>query len=164
MCRVCEGFSIDDVLALDATRIAEYGFLLQGVVGPGGENDGNGSWVYTVGLLDAASHPELIVAGLSVNSGASLLSMLARSVLAGERYAVGETIDLGCGIARVGAVHDVQYELDTFNIWRQLRAIGVLREGDLEAVQIEVPDECLPSGSATQPVLADRDARVGMLS
>ena len=105
-----------------------------------------GSWVYTVGLLDAAAHPELIVAGLSVNEGASLLSMLARSVLGGERYQVGETIDSGRGIAHVGAVHEIQYELGTFNIWDQLRTIGVLRERELAAVQIVLPPELLPRG------------------
>ncbi len=161
MCRVCEGFDIDDVLALDAARIAEYGYLLQGVVGPGGEHDGCGSWVYTVGLLDAVAHPELIVAGLPPNDGASLLSMLAQSVLDGERYLVGETIDLGCGIARVGAVHEIQYELGTFNTLRQLQEIGVLRERELEAVQIVLsPELPAPGRSFVQPLLADRDARV----
>lgn len=51
MCRVCEGRSIEDVVALDAAHIAGYGYGIQGFVGPG-ENDGFGSWAYTVGLLD----------------------------------------------------------------------------------------------------------------
>ena len=30
---MCEGFSLEDVLALDAAHIAEYGFMIIGVEG-----------------------------------------------------------------------------------------------------------------------------------
>lgn len=161
MCRVCEGFSIEDVVALDTAHIAEYGYGIQGVVGPGGLNDGFGSWAYTVGLLDRAAHPELIVAGLPPSDGSSLLSVLAGSVLAGERYQVGETIDLGEGIATVGAVHDLQYEIGTFSTWYRLREVGVFQVEELAAVQIRLPAVYFPSGrDSLQPVLAERDARV----
>jgi hypothetical protein len=110
---------MEDVIALDATRIAEYGFLIQGVVGPGGADDGVGSWVYTVGLLDAIAHPELIVAGVAPDSSAPLVSFLARAVLDGDRLEVDDTIDLGDTIIGVGSVHEIQYELDTFNMWQR---------------------------------------------
>ena len=45
MCRMCEGFSLDDVLALDAARIAEYGFM---VIGVGSEEADHAPWAYTV--------------------------------------------------------------------------------------------------------------------
>jgi hypothetical protein len=162
MCRVCEGFSVDDVVALGAARIAEHGYGIQGVVGPGGAEDGFGSWVYTVGLLDAAGHPELIIAGGFPAWSASVLSLLAGSTLAGERYQVDETIDLGAGgIARVGSVNEIQYELDTFNMWHNLKSAGVLHAPELEAVQITVSDVFFPPGSrSSQPSLADPDARV----
>jgi hypothetical protein len=159
---MCDGFSVDDVLALDAAHIAEYGFALQGVVGPGGEDDGVGSWVYTVGLLDAAEHPELIVAGASPNTSASVLSALAGAVLEGERFEVGDTIDLGGAIARVGSVHEIQYELDTFATWHRLKDAGVLRAREVVAVQVTVPYELFPpAGPSSQPVLANPGARVG---
>jgi hypothetical protein len=66
------------------------------------------------------------------------------------------------GDALVGAVHQIQYALDTFNFWYNLHEFGALRTHALEAVQI-----VLPSGffcyehRGTQPVLAHRWARVG---
>ena len=167
---MCEGFSIDDVVALGAAHIAEYGYGIQGVVGPDGADNGFGSWVYTVGLLDAAGHPELIIAGGFPDWSASVLSLLAGSTLAGERYLVDETIDLGDGgVARVGSVHEIQYELDTFNMWHNLKNAGVLHAPELEAVQITVSDVFFPPGQQSlQPspasptpthVSADADSR-----
>jgi Domain of unknown function (DUF4262) len=160
MCRVCEGFSIEDVTLLGATRIAAEGFGIQGVIGPGGDRDGTGSWTYTVGLLDAAGHPELIVAGLLPVDGSSLLSLLAGSVLKGEIYEIGDTIDLGEYVADVGAVHDIQYELDTFSTWYRMKDAGVLDADDLEAVQIRLPLEYFGARKSSQPELAQRRARV----
>jgi hypothetical protein len=136
MCRMCEGSSLDAVLTLDAARIAEYGFIIVGVGGPDGRDDDPRSWAYTVGLLDAVGHPEMVIAGVSTETSGSLLSVLARSALAGERYEVGETIDVGRGAARVGAVNEIQYELDTFNMWHNLQRNGTLRTSELDAVQI----------------------------
>jgi hypothetical protein len=165
MCRICEGFSLDDVLALDAARIAEYGFVLIGVAGRDGDPEDLSPWAYTVGLLDAADHPEMIIAGVSNETSQSVLSMLARSVLDGEYYDVGDTIDLGRGVARVGAVDAVQYELDTFNMWHNLRAYGTLRTAELEAVQIILPPTffCSAHGDS-QPLLDEPGARVGLRS
>ncbi|HEY7136576.1 MAG TPA: hypothetical protein VIB48_16100 [Acidimicrobiia bacterium] len=61
MGKICEGFGMDDVLALAEARIAEHGFTMQGVSDPDVPDDANG-WVYTMGLLDAADHPEMVVA------------------------------------------------------------------------------------------------------
>jgi hypothetical protein len=58
---VCEGFSFEDAILLDAAAIAEYGYIMQGVMGD--PDEGIPPWVYTVGLLDVADHPEMIVAG-----------------------------------------------------------------------------------------------------
>jgi hypothetical protein len=163
MCRVCEGFSIEDVVALDAARIAEYGYLIQGVTGPGGDDDGFGSWVYTAGLLDAVGHPEFIIAGAFPQQSASVISLLAGSALRGERYKVGETIDLGDGgVAHVGFVHEIQYDRDTFNMWHNLKRAGVLRADRLEAVQIVLSEVFFPPGERSlQPCLAEPGARVG---
>ena len=70
---MCEGFSLDDVLALDAAHIAEYGFINIGVdVEPPA-----GPWAYPVGLLDTAGHPELIVAGAPLARCGPILATLA---------------------------------------------------------------------------------------
>jgi hypothetical protein len=164
MCSICDGLSFDEVLDDRAELLARNGFALQGVVGPGGVED-PGCWVYTVGLLDRAAHPEMIIAGASLEPSASVLSALAQSVLGGERFLVGETIDLAPGIARVGAVHPIQYELGTFNVWTQLQHRGDVRARELSAVQIVLPGELSPFGEASwQPVLADRGARVDRFS
>jgi hypothetical protein len=157
---MCDGQGLEEVLADNAAVLARSGFMLQGVVGPGGIDD-PGCWVYTVGLLDSATHPEMIIAGASLNISSSVLSMLAQAAIGGERFAVGETIDLGEGIARVGAVHPIHYERDTFNVWHELRQRGDVRARKLSAVQIVLPGELSPFGEASwQPVLADRLARV----
>lgn len=165
MCRVCEGFTIDDVMALDAVRIAEVGYGIQGVIAPSGDHDdGVGAWAYTVGLLDAAGHPEMIIAGVAPDLAASVLSVLAQSALEGERYLVGETIDLGGPIARVGYVHDVQYELGTFSTWFRLIMAGVLRESTLDAVQIILPVDGPPFGArSSQPLLSLPEERVDIV-
>jgi len=162
MCRVCEGFSIEDATALAGARVTENGgYAIQGVVGPGGPDEGAESWVYTVGLLDVADHPELIMAGVAPSTAASVLSMLCQSVVRGERYLVDETIDLGGAVAVVGAVHEVQYERDTFSTWYRLTSAGVLHSEVLEAVQIKLPIVSPTFGVLlSQPVLADPAARV----
>jgi hypothetical protein len=157
---MCEGFSLDDVLALDAAHIAEFGFV---VIGVSGDEDDHSPWAYSVGLLDAADHPELIIAGVDLDASGSLLSILARSVLHdGARFDVGDAIDLGRGVARVGAVHEAQYALDTFNMWHNLERYGAVGLHELEAVQIFLPADLLCSEHLLhQPSLADPKARVG---
>ena len=158
---MCEGFSLEDVLALDAATIAEYGFMVVGVDAPDRSEHDPPPWAYTVGLLDAADHPEMIIAGVSAETSASVLSMLADAALEGERFEVGDTIDLGVGIGRVGAVDEIQYGLDTFNMWHQLRRYGTVRTPELEAVQIILPSKFFCSDHRhAQPLLADPDARV----
>jgi len=101
VCRMCEGFSLEDVLALDEAHIAEYGFM---VVGVGREDDERRApWAYTVGLLDAADHPELIIAGASLQLSGAFLSGLAHMVLDdGDRFEAGDEIDIERGIMRFG--------------------------------------------------------------
>jgi hypothetical protein len=157
---MCEGFSLDDVLALDAAHIAEYGFINIGV--DVREPDGC-PWAYTVGLLDRADHPELIIAGPSLETCGPILAMVAHAVLDdGEHFEVGDRIDVGGGHAVIGAVHEIQYVLDTFNFWHNLADYGAVHSAALQAVQILLPPSFFCSAHRfAQPVLADRDARVG---
>jgi hypothetical protein len=157
---MCEGFSLDDTLALEAAEIAEYGFIVVGV-GPPPSSPHVREWAYTVGLLDLVDHPELIAAGPSFDITGPLLNTLGRAAAEGERLHIGDTIHLGTDVARVGAVHPVQYRLDTFNMWHNLEANGELRVRELEALQILVPSTWFCAHHAeVQPVLADPDARV----
>jgi hypothetical protein len=160
MCRMCEGFSLEDVLALDAAAIREYGFT---VIGVGGPDDPVGAipWSYTVGLVDAAGHPELIVAGLKLERGAHLVSRVARRILAGQRLGPDGRVKVDRGMARVGSVHPIQYELGTFNFWHNLRAVGALESPHLEALQIFAPSSWFCSRHQhSQPDLSDPNARI----
>jgi hypothetical protein len=124
--------------------------------------DDPAGWVYTMGLLDRAGHPELVVAGVPVTTAAQVLGALGRAVLDGECFRVGETIDLGPGIAEVAAVHPVHYELSTFNIWHELKAVGVLHSPELTVQQIVAPGALCPFGDRSwQPLLADPGTRLG---
>ena len=159
MCRVCEGFSFEDSILLDAASLAEYGWIMSGVRSD--PDAGIPPWLYTVGLLDVADHPEMIIAGVSTESSARILHILAGRVLDGEQFFVGDYIDVGLGKASVGAVHPIQYELGTFNVWHELQRIGAVDATELTAVQIFAPDELFcPEHRDMQPVLADVDARV----
>lgn len=84
---------------------------------------------------------ELITSGPSAEAGGGLLNALGRSVLAGERFAIGDTVATGSGVARIGAVDPTQYQLDTFNVWHNLSAFGVFHVSELEALQVFAPPE-----------------------
>jgi hypothetical protein len=161
---MCEGFSLDDVLAIDSASIAEYGFAIIAVGPPHDAHEQTGTWAYTVGLLDAADHPELIVTGVSAETAGMVLQTLAREVLAGEWFEVGDTIRTPRGVAKVGPVHEIQYGLETFNMWHNLHSYGTLKTAELEAVQIVLPSAFFCSVHRhAQPVLDDPAARVGRL-
>jgi hypothetical protein len=161
MCRMCEGFSLEDVLLLEAATIDEYGFTVVGV-SDADESPGPLPWSYTVGLLDAIGHPELIVAGPAVDVAAGLLNRVGRRVLVGQRLAVGDRIRVAGGRARVGADHPVQYELHTFNVWHNLRSMGLLLMPELEALQVFAPPSWFcRCHQHVQPDLGDPLVRLG---
>ena len=153
---MCDGYTFEEMLAYESATLELERFLVQPVGDPAGPPAEN--WAYTVGLLDRADHPELIVVGTDLVAGWNLLRALGDCVLDGERFAVGDTIHLGDELACVGEVAPIQYTLDTFNTWHNLRSYGALHAPALEAVQI-IP----PHGWSTAPpmLLADPSARVG---
>ena len=164
MCDMCEGMSLDDIIERDAELIRKHGFTMVGVTANGDDPHDPINWIYTVGLLDTAAHPELVIAGAPLSVGASLMSAFARAVLDGERFLVGDRIDLGgeFGDARVGAVDEIQYRLDTFNMWHNLQAADVLQTDKLEVVQVVLPAELCPFGEVSwQPDLSDPEVRIG---
>jgi hypothetical protein len=157
MCRLCDGASWDEFLEENAMRLAVYGYFLMGVV-----DDDCEPWVYTVGLMDSAAHPELIVAGPEPEACAAVLTELAERVLAGERFAVGGKARAAGDPVSFGAVHPAQYENDTFNYWHEARAADVLDAPELEAVQVILGSSCFcEEHQHAQPILSNPAARVG---
>src|SRR5690606_23483616 len=72
MCRICDGATREQLNEEAALEISVYGYSLQGVVDPE-----HSPWVYAVGLLDSAGHPELIIPGVDPEESAPILSRVA---------------------------------------------------------------------------------------
>jgi hypothetical protein len=157
--------SQEDMFAEDAAIIEQYGYLVTGV----GEADPP-HWAYTVGLLDRADHPELIVAGPHFRFAGSVINHVGRQILAGTRFDVGDTLEVPAGTVcdvdatlRFGSVHPIQYRLNTFNMWFALAAHGAVRPQELRALQLLVPgDVVCPCGLCDQPDLSRPESRVGV--
>jgi hypothetical protein len=159
MCELCEGASWDEVIADARRKIAGTGYTLFGVAT---ETPESSPWVYTAGLVDAADHPELIIAGVAVETSAEILTELAGAVIDGERLEVGQHRHVSGERVRIGAVDDVQQDLDTFAMWHRLRDRGVLHAARLSAVQIVLEHAFCAEHEHAQPALADPAARVGV--
>src|SRR4051812_40756449 len=116
MCRLCDGASWEEVLAEHELRLAVYGYVIAGVV-----DDDYVPWVYTVGLLDATGHPELIIAGPQAETCAAVIHDLAERVMAGEEFVIGDKAKVAGEPVSFGDVHAAHYADDTFNQWHELQ-------------------------------------------
>ena len=160
MCLMCDGFSFDDVVALHGAHIAEYGFTVVGVTASPPDDEGV-EWAYTIGLLDVADHPELVVAGPEAVSGARLLLALGQEVLAGERFPCGGVLSDPPSALRFGTVDAVQHTLGVFGDWYAAKHAGHVRAARLEVLQVFAPDPWFCAGhGGHQPDLADPRTRL----
>jgi len=153
MCETCDGANYGARLARYAEVIRTNGFLVTSVEGPRG-------WSYTIGLLDSAGHPELIAVGGAAVPRAEMVHALGTMALDGERFRIGDTIDLGESLtATVSLVHPIHFQLDTFAMWQDVADIGAIHRHTPRAVQVLLPAVLLDG--VPQPLLADPSARVG---
>lgn len=88
MCEICDGSSYEDMFERCDHRIATHGWFVQGV-------SGEAPWVYTVGLQESISHPELVLVDVEPELGTQMLNRLGDAIVAGEVFRAGETCDLG---------------------------------------------------------------------
>jgi len=147
--------SVEELLDELADAIACDGFVVISVAD-------DPPWTHTIGLLDSADHPELIVAGAPLARAERLLDSMAKKALRGEHYHAGDTIDLGESlVARVGMVHPIHFELDAFALWQTLADLGAIHRHHPRAVQVLMPPECRDGTRLPQPLLANPNARVG---
>ena len=91
MCSICDGATHDVVLTETSERIERFGFTMLGIE----PSPDHPPWVYTVGLVERHNHPEIGVLGLPLERAYRLLDVVARRVLAGERFAAGEAVRVG---------------------------------------------------------------------
>jgi len=158
MCRLCDGASWEEVVAERELQLAVYGYFITGV-----RDEHCDPWLYTVGLLDAIGHRELIVAGPRAEACAAVLHDLAERVLAGEEFAVGDKSKAAGDRVTFGAVDVAHYADDTFNQWHEMQRAGLIDTPELEAVQVVLAPDCFCIDCQyLQPVLSNADARVGV--
>jgi hypothetical protein len=100
-------------------------------------------FLYSIGLMQTWSHPELIVFGLDADNARALFSGLIRGIHTGQSYAEpgAYTVHIGGTDHRVGCrrVHPTQHPLYLGFAMGFCRRIG--RIGGLQAVQLFWPDE-----------------------
>lgn len=81
---MCNGTYVDyeGFLAGVRAKIDEHGYTVQGVL----EEADRPGWMYTIGLEQSRSHPELLIVGLEQRTSYALLTKVADDVIGGNRY------------------------------------------------------------------------------
>ena len=111
MCRICDGATADEVLSDIHFEVLLKGFTQVPV-------DGDDlPWTYTIGLA-ARGHPELVLAGVELDTATAVVARLAWRVLAGERL----DNDRGCVVddghlLAFRAVHPWHFEQGLLAMW-----------------------------------------------
>jgi len=131
MCRMCDGATLDEVLFHLDARIDRHGFTQVPVEGPQ-------PWTYTIGLA-AMGHPELVVAGIELRPATTIVDRLARRVVDGESFDVGEAVIEGGDSFELLPVHSWHLRRGLMNMWRTYySALGGPRP-PLAAIQVLAP-------------------------
>lgn len=117
MCRMCEGFTREQLNEEARCHIIHHGWFLQGIV-PGPDGTGGG-WVYTVGLLENFDHPELVVTDISYEDGGALLNQLGELVRRGHDLRTLRRSHTG--LVAVREVHPRHFEHDLVNTYIELQ-------------------------------------------
>ena len=135
MCVLCgEGKTIDDWLEGVHDAIARRGFAVVPV------EAGEGSWGYTIGLLDGVGHPELVVVDPDVGHAGGVLVEAGARVLAGERISPESPVEMCGGRLEVVTVHPFHVDRGLLNGWLQYYDAAGRWDLEPEAVQVLVPD------------------------
>jgi hypothetical protein len=138
MCVICDGESFNDVANRWLAAIAKVGWALVGVE-PG---ERVVPWAYTLGLSPSFDHPELVVVGMDAADSSRLLNTLAHAVAEGERFAEGETAEIGGHPFSLGWVHPRQFEHGAFAMWTNVVEPAFDPKPARLALQV-FPPECL---------------------
>jgi hypothetical protein len=101
MCEICNGITYEAMWERQHVHVRTGRWFLQGVE----ESAHTRSWMYTVGLVENFSHPELVVCDFEPHSAGSLLNEIGGRVERGLRVGPGASIDLDGYVVELGAVH-----------------------------------------------------------
>lgn len=113
------------------------------ITGVGAGPPGQLKWLYTVGLAERFSHPELLVVGVCcAPCGAGILNRLGERVAAGERFAMPSQIpiDLDGGLVHVRHVPPACWDSDWFAVWKSYYATKAYDAPTAEAMQVVFSD------------------------
>jgi len=150
MCQLCQGGTIDDVVSDFDRQIVERGFAIV----PVGSSAQSRGWAYTIGLIDASDHPELVVAGYPLGEAVTVLDDIARAVIRGSRLDAPDDSIPPRGQIGARSVHHQHLSGNLMAGWHwYYRSDG--RSGpSLRALQIVLPDgkHCFEH-QTTQPKL-----------
>ena len=135
MCVMCDGMNQEDVRQHLYQQICEWGYALV-PVGRGWDDTG---WAYTLGLVDAYDHPELVVVGLPLGLELTILDELAEGVTRGQRFDTGE-VALPLGRVELIGVHELHLRRGLMDAWIDYYSAAGRRDLDLRAVQVVLPD------------------------
>jgi Domain of unknown function (DUF4262) len=138
-----------------AAKVAEHGWTAIGV------DDYDPSFVYSVGLMYSAKHPEIIIFGLK-DQNYALLAAVIKLIEQGKSFAVPGGYDDAMDDVplAVGEVHPSQHEVFLGYAMAYCRHRGDI--GGLRAVQVFWPDregkfpfdpDCEPGVAIEQPLL-----------
>lgn len=132
MCELCDGVSLETVMARTRERIDAFGFTMMMVEGPT-------PWTYTIGLLDSFGHPELVVTSLEPRRSGALLTSVVNRVRLGQRFdRPGACLEVSASVLRFGPVHPAQWRHGRFAMWQSFYD-WVGHAPDELAVQVLLP-------------------------
>lgn len=112
MCRMCDGWTLDEAQADLHDRKQRFGWALQGV-------EGSRPWAYSIGLLERFGHPELVMAGVPLDAAAAMINALGDRIQAGEDFLEGDRIREGEVELEVGDVHPVHLTNGLVRQWEE---------------------------------------------
>lgn len=83
MCMRCNGYSQEDLDRQQDLAIRVNGYSYIHVYDPGDPKGIDGTWTYTLGILEGFGQPDFIVLGIDTDKQVALIKALAESIVVG---------------------------------------------------------------------------------
>ena len=135
MCEICDGKTYQEIFEGMRDRIHAHGWTLQGVT-PGVHGSG---WVYTIGLMEAFGHPELVVTGGDIQSNGGLLNEISERISRGLRVDADAELDLDGYVVEFEPVHASYLSHGLCAVWDDYYRRSGAQPGPLRVLQVVLP-------------------------